>query len=267
MKKYTSYNLHTHSEYCGHGTGKLEEYCIAALSQGIELLGFSEHCPLPDKRFASSRMDNSKMVVYEKDARQMDEKYPKLKILLGYECDFSLEYVDYYNSLLESKRVDYLITGTHFTKNKMGKYSSIFTNPMDSYGLKQYRDTLFAAIDSKLFSFVAHPDLFLSSFNGPKEEAMEVALDIIRKAKENDIPLEINGNGMLKPKINGIYKYPKDEFWHLVEREGAKALMNTDSHTPTSLGLSRRLLKEYIKKFDINFVYPVIINNKLCFEG
>ena len=133
MKKYTSYNLHTHSEYCGHGTGKLEEYCIAALSQGLELLGFSEHCPLPDNRFASSRMDNSKMVVYEADARNMDEKYPTLKVMLGYECDFSLEYVSYYKSLLEKNRVDYLITGTHFTKDRSGKYSSIFTNPMDNY--------------------------------------------------------------------------------------------------------------------------------------
>ena len=266
MKKYTSYNLHTHSVYCGHGTGEIEEYCIAALSQGLELLGFSEHCPLPDRRVASSRMDNSQMAIYEQDVRLMDKKNPNLKVLLGYECDFSVEYISYYKNLLNNN-VDYLITGTHFTKNREGKYLSIFTNPLDSYGLKQYADTLSAAIDSKLFSFIAHPDLFLSSFNGSIDEAMEVALDIIRKAKENNIPLEINGNGMLKPKINGSYQYPKDEFWSLVEREGASVVMNTDSHSPTNLELSRRLLKDYIKKFDLHFVYPVIIDNKLRFEG
>ena len=129
MKKYTSYNLHTHSEYCGHGTGEIEEYCIAALSQGLELLGFSEHCPLPDRRFASSRMDNSQMAIYEQDVRLMDKKNPNLKVLLGYECDFSVEYISYYKNLLNNN-VDYLITGTHFTKNREGKYLSIFTNPL-----------------------------------------------------------------------------------------------------------------------------------------
>ena len=266
MKTYTAYNLHTHSEYCGHGTGKLEEYCIAALSQGIELLGFSEHCPLPDRRFSSSRMDNSQMTIYEKDARERDIKHDSLKVLVGYECDYSPEYISYYRELLDSNRVDYLITGTHFIKTREGRYTSIFTNPMDSYGLKQYADTLLGAINSKLFSFVAHPDLFLSAFNGRKEEAMEVALEIIRCAKKSNLPLEINGNGMLKPKIGGSYQYPKDEFWYLVEKEEAPVVMYTDSHTPSSLIVSYRLIKEYSNKFKLKLVYPEFTDNKLSFR-
>lgn len=266
MKKYTAYNLHTHSFYCGHGSGTLDEYCIAAISQNLELLGFSEHLPLPDRRFQSSRMDNSMMTIYEKDALEMDAKYQNLKVLLAYECDYSREYYNYYRDLLDSKRVNYLITGTHFIKDKDGRYSSIFTNPMDEYGLKQYAKTVIDAMESNLFSFVAHPDLFLSAYQGKKDESLAVIKDIIALSKEKNIPLEINGNGMLKKKINGHYQYPCDEFWYMVEDQKAPTVRNTDSHSPNSIELSLRLIKEYVKDFSLNWVYPCLDKNNLTFE-
>ena len=95
---------------------------------------------------------------------------------------------------------------------------------------------------------------------------MEVALEIIRCAKKSNLPLEINGNGMLKPKIGGSYQYPKDEFWYLVEKEEAPVVMNTDSHTPSSLIVSYRLIKEYSNKFKLKLVYPEFSDNKLSFR-
>ena len=43
-------NYHTHTFRCGHAIGDEEEMVISALNEGIEVLGFSEHVPLPHYR-------------------------------------------------------------------------------------------------------------------------------------------------------------------------------------------------------------------------
>ena len=40
-------NYHTHSKYCGHASGEVEEYVKVAIERGIETLGFSCHVPYP----------------------------------------------------------------------------------------------------------------------------------------------------------------------------------------------------------------------------
>ncbi|MGN0906913.1 MAG: PHP domain-containing protein, partial [Bullifex sp.] len=169
MKKYIRYNLHTHSFYCGHGSGKLSEYRDEALQLSLELLGFSEHCPLPDRRFSKSRMDNSMMVVYEADSRAQDSS--DIKVLTGYECDWSPCYRSYYEDLLESGRADYLITGTHFVQSPDGHFRSVFNPGLGAGDLAEYGKTVIGAMESGLFSFVAHPDLFMGSYRKWDENA------------------------------------------------------------------------------------------------
>ena len=51
-------NLHTHSFYCKHGSGTIADYVEQARKDGLKLLGFSEHCPLPDREYQKgNRMD------------------------------------------------------------------------------------------------------------------------------------------------------------------------------------------------------------------
>lgn len=264
MKKYIRYNLHTHSFYCGHGSGKLSEYRETAKELALELLGFSEHCPLPDRRFSKSRMDNSMMSVYEADSRSQDG--PDLKILTGYECDWSPEYRSYYEDLLFSGRVDYLITGTHFVPSPDGRFRSVFNPGLTAGDLVSYGRYVIGAIESGLFSFVAHPDLYMGSYRKWDGEAKALAEDIIAASKDYSVPLEINGNGMLKPAVEGHYPYPSDPFWLLCRESDVHAVMNTDSHTTASLGKSMKLLSDYEEKIPQHLVYPVWTGNKLTFE-
>lgn len=82
--EYGKYNLHTHSVYCGHGVGKLEEYVSTAKEIDLELLGFSEHCPVKENRWKKSRMDYSLLDIYLDDINSLKvqeskavEKYDK----------------------------------------------------------------------------------------------------------------------------------------------------------------------------------------------
>ena len=40
-------NYHTHTARCGHATGTGEDYVLAAIEQGFDELGFSDHVPWP----------------------------------------------------------------------------------------------------------------------------------------------------------------------------------------------------------------------------
>ena len=75
------YNLHTHSFYCGHGSGTIKEYADFAQASGYEVFGFSEHIPFPDNHFKSSRMDYSRKALYEAD---VNEEKNRLRQHLSY---------------------------------------------------------------------------------------------------------------------------------------------------------------------------------------
>jgi len=68
---------------------------------------------------------------------------------------------------------------------------------------------------------------------------MSIAEEIILAAKEKNIPLEINANGIRKGKImiggEERYKYPRLEFWQLVKKHNARCIISSDAHKPNLL--------------------------------
>ena len=49
-------NYHTHTSRCGHAGGTDEEYVLAAIEAGWQVLGFSDHMPWPyESGFTSPR--------------------------------------------------------------------------------------------------------------------------------------------------------------------------------------------------------------------
>ena len=259
MEYTNKYNLHTHSYYCGHGEGEIIEYIEKAKSMGLDILGFSEHLPFEgNKYFRSTRMSYESRKDYEKDVRDYSSK--DIKILLGYECDYLEEDHSYFEKV--KSEVDYLITGTHFLR-KDGRTISPFSSLLDSSDMKQYQDKVISAINSGLFSFVAHPDLYLHSATWNEETAI-IAENIISAAVKNDIPLEINGRGTNKI-VNDEWAYPKKDFFKLAKAMNAKLIASTDSHTIREMDNNFLALASFIKELDIKLV-SVSFQNKLIFK-
>ena len=42
-------NYHTHSKYCNHAIGEMEDYVLVAINNNFEELGFTDHMPVPDE--------------------------------------------------------------------------------------------------------------------------------------------------------------------------------------------------------------------------
>ncbi|MDN5334415.1 histidinol-phosphatase [Sphaerochaeta halotolerans] len=231
-------NLHTHSFYCGHGSGTVEEYVQSASEKGIALLGMSEHCPVPDGRWNRSRMDFDQIESYERDCRVAKETAPEgLSVLTGYECDYLPEYQSYYAEVAE--RVDYLICAIHDLSTELSREYSVFWNQLSKKNLATYTDMYCESLSSGLFLFGAHPDLFGYYYHTWDGETEACSRAIIECAVANNVALEINANGMRKRKVQlhdgWRNPYPLSPFWEIASEYPLQVVTNSDAHNPSLL--------------------------------
>ena len=257
-------NLHTHSFYCKHGNGTIADYVEQARADGLKLLGFSEHCPLPDREYQKgNRMDYEDLPFYEADIREAQQKEEsiqseskeesiegknKIKILMGAECDWLPdEYSFYKDELLGERNYDYLSCSVHMMIDPVTgeeAYLGYFKN-MDVPTLLKYVKTYTDGLRSGIFTFGCHPDLFMAGYRRWDKEVIAASTDIIECAKACNIPLEFNDLGLRKKPIvaeDGTIRqpYPVEEFWILAKELGVKAITNSDAHRPKDVAAHKR---------------------------
>jgi len=231
-------NLHTHSNYCNHAVGAIADYVKAAQTDGgLSVLGFTEHMPVPGDTLKDNML-TSELPMYVKDVRLEADANKELKIFLGGECDYFPSLMNYYNEeLLGKYGFDYLLFSIHLyhdqTENRLCHVSR--SKDFVPY-LSEYVKNYTTALESGMFLFGCHPDLYLSSLRHWDENLKAASLDIIQCAKELDIPLEMNGAGLRKPPIKtdkGLRQpYSTEEFFTLAFQQGAKICCNSDAHDP-----------------------------------
>ena len=256
-------NYHTHTYRCGHAIGSEEDMVLSAIKLGIKELGFSEHVPLPHyRRFLLKSLSHSltdlhsilsciKSIIlngpgmrmpyqtrfeHETIVKDLKSQYVhQIKIYQGYECEYFKEYIPYYKKLLENHEVDYLILGNHFDKYPIHNCYYGKNNISDKM-LLDYRDDVIQAIHTGLFSYIAHPDLFLQGRTHFDNLCEEITYDICQEAKKYNIPLEINAGGIRKGliKMDGkeVYPYTNDYFFQIAAKLGNDIIIGIDAHHP-----------------------------------
>ena len=228
MKDYRQMNLHSHTFRCGHAQGDVIDYAAEAVKNKMKVLGISDHTPFPEKRDVDTRMELEEMSDYIKGIERAQQEYPGLQILKGLECDYAPEYLTFYKGLKETYALDYLIGSTHFYYEN-GNRVSVFKEPMDHGRMRAYVEQITGAIDSELFLFVAHPDLFCLHLEQWDNYTEDCVREICKMAEWKKMPLEINVSGYLKGK-SGPAPFPKEEFWKIASDYAIETLVNSDAH-------------------------------------
>lgn len=232
-------NWHTHTYRCKHASGDVDEYCMAAREQGLKHLGFSDHAPLPDGRWDSVRMGMDELPDYLQQLVAADSKFPELQLYRALECEYVPEFADFYqDEFLGRLEMDYLVGGAHWYPWK-GEWQALFGVEMSIPMLHAYTDYLIASIQSGLFAFIAHPDLFGNCYFTWDDEATACTRAIVAAAREQKIPLEINAYGLRKPPIetpSGVRpRYPWLPFWEVAGEIGVEIIVNSDAHRPQDI--------------------------------
>jgi histidinol-phosphatase (PHP family) len=225
-------NYHTHTYRCHHATGDVEDYVACALDCGINILGISDHTPLPDDKWPEDRMTLLELEAYTEKIETETAKYNgKLKILKGMECDVAPEHMEFFRrELLGKRNYDYLIASTHWIEWQGEKVHAAMLTEEDQVAI--YKDNLIYGIQQKLFAFVGHPDFFAVTFHEMTPRVEKYCREIFQAAVEYKIPLEINGSGLTR----NVPFYPWNDFWTLGREYDLQVICNSDAHAPEHVG-------------------------------
>jgi histidinol-phosphatase (PHP family) len=250
------YNFHTHTVRCGHASGSDEEYVLAAIESGIKVLGFSDHAPFlfPDGRQQAHCVQVDRAIDYVDSINSLKKKYAdKIDIHVGFEMEYYPSYFDGMLDYVKKVGAEYLILGEH----------AIYDGNYFVHGVKdskedycEYVKCVVEAMETKAFTYVAHPDLMqLRYCDGDFEKG---AREIARASLRLNIPLEINLLGIREGRC-----YPTERFWRIAAEEGAPVTVGIDAHSPSAI-LDKgafSVAEWFIRKHRLNYVgMPKIVN-------
>lgn len=233
-------NYHTHNYRCNHAEGTNEDYIKEAIKAELDEIGLADHMSHPGKNVDNyNRMPYEELENYFNEVDYLKEKYKdKISIKKGLECEYFKEFDWLYKELKEKHKAEYLILGVHFFEHE-GEWTYVGKVKFDKDILKKYTDYIIESMESGYFTYIAHPDLFGVSYKNWDKHMIEASRRILEAAERLNMPIEININGMRRPKVkynNGErYQYPIKEFWELSKEYNVKRIIGIDAHNPEEL--------------------------------
>lgn len=248
------YNYHTHTYRCGHAIGEDEEYILAAIEAGYTVLGFSDHSPYRDFPHPREHMDISQFDEYLSSLKALKEKYKgQIDIRIGLESEF-FEFNREEREELRSK-VEYMILGQHFDSPYDGHIS--YFKPNSEEEILDYGESVCRGLESGLFTYLAHPDVFMNRQHEFTAACKQTAHLIASKAEKLKIPMELNVRGASKGKFQfgdeEEFFYPHKDFWKIVSHYDVDCVIGIDAHDP----------KDLLDKDNIKAVYDEIADLNL----
>lgn len=232
-------NYHTHTKRCKHAYGEDEDYILSAISSGMKELGFSDHSPWKYKDInfqPTMRMELSEFHDYKKSILALKEKYKdNIEIKLGLECEYFEDYIPWLKEFAKEQDLDYLILGAHYYESDETGFYFGHKCYKPEY-LKLYVDECIKGMETGLFSYLAHPDLFTRSVaTKSSENVINECRRLCKAAKQYNIPLEYNLAGVRYNKRYGTRLYPCHDFWEIAAEVRNDVIIGYDAHKPTQL--------------------------------
>ena len=231
-------NYHTHTMRCKHAYGTDEEYVLAAIQAGFDVLGFSDHAPWPYQTgyVSGTRMFCEQLPEYIASVRELRDRYAdRLTIHVGLESEY---YPRYHDHLLRMRDdgVEYFILGQHFAdSDEENPYVGMECRTDD--GVRRYAEAVVRAVRTGFYRYIAHPDLFMRGrddrdFNAACMEASDM---ICQAAKEQGMPLEYNLLGLVDRLAGDTQGYPCPPFWEYIRKWDNQVILGVDAHGPWNL--------------------------------
>lgn len=247
-------NYHTHTARCRHASGTEEAYVQRALEGGLQVLGFSDHTPywFPGDYYTHMRMYPQELDLYVNTVRRLQADYAsRLEILLGLEVEYYPAYFDDLMARLRDHGIEYILLGQHWSGNEIDEpYNGRASDDVGK--LSKYCDQVIAAMETGLFTYLAHPDLI--HFTGDGKVYEQHMKRLCQAALDTGTPLEINFMGMREGR-----HYPNQRFWGVAAELGCPVILGCDSHTPQDAvdPASEQVALEMVKTFGLELLDTV----------
>lgn len=204
----------------------------AAVAGGCLTVGIADHTPFPDRRWSDVRMDLGQLDRHVAAVAAARAAHPQARVLLGMECEDVPEWRAWFaDELVGRCGCTYLIGSCHYI-DEYGHWSSSFAGLDEPRRLEAYVQGCIAVIESGIYAFLAHPDLFGLSNELWTRDCAAAARDICTAAAARGLPLELNANGLRKGSPWGRPGYPWRPFWEVAAAQGVRVVLSSDAHRP-----------------------------------
>ena len=250
-------NFHTHTTRCRHAIGTEEEYIQQAIDYGLTALGFADHTPylFSGTYYSTFRMYPHQIGDYAETILNLKEKYTgQIDIHLGLEAEYYPDRLADMLELIKPYGIEYMILGQHCCGNEQDSfYNGAPTD--DPARLEQYCNQVIAAMDTGLFSYIAHPDLI--HFTGDPSCYRLHMRRLCQAAAEYGLPLEINLLGLREKR-----HYPNELLLEIAGEEGCPMVLGSDAHRPQHVAdpATEETALALVKKYGITLLEHVPIH-------
>lgn len=222
-------NFHTHTMRCHHAVGEDREYVERAIEAGFQVLGFSDHVPIPyrDGYVSRIRMTLTEAEDYVDSILKLKKEYKNdIELHLGFEAEYFPEQFPELIEALQDYPVEYLILGQHYLFNeKDQRYVGSLETEEE---LAAYVNQVTEGLKTGYFSYVAHPDI--GNYKKDEQIYRRYMRQICETSKTLGLPLEINENG-----YRNRAWYPNERFLSLAKEVGNDMIIGVDAHNPMDL--------------------------------
>ena len=225
-------NYHTHTIRCQHATGSDEDFVLSAIKGGYQELGFSDHTPWKyhSDYVSGIRMLPEQLPEYVESLHSLQEKYKdQISIKIGLECEYFPDYIHWLKGVTKEYKLDYLIFGNHFFHTDE-KFPYFGRNTHTLEMLELYEESAIEGMESGLFAYLAHPELFMRSYPEFDRHCKLISRHICRTAARLNIPLEYNISYETENEEKGFVSIPHPKFWEIAANEGCTAIIGVDAH-------------------------------------
>lgn len=240
-------NYHTHTRWCRHGEGEIEDFIEEAVRHHLEEIAMTEHVPHADN-LDPKRMRFEEFPAYNKALDSAVSAYcGKIRVIKGMECEYYPEEMDWYRTLREQYGYEIMILGQHKCGDRR-QYDSFRKKGPEE--LKLYGETVCLGLETGFFTFLAHPDVALNGYEpGWDKTAETVMRDIFQICQDREIPVEINANGFRQHRA-----YPNEHALLLSKEYRLTYLISADAHEPRYLIAPVLKLEQYVRSLGIEIM-------------
>ena len=256
------FNLHTHS-YFSDGKSTPEEVVLEAINQGMKVLGFSDHSPVPFEN--SFAIKNDEVQNYISTIKSLKEKYQdQIDIYCSMEMDFIPGIVKDFKKTKEELSLDYMIGSVHLVGNDINKLWFIDGSKIETYdeglfnyyngdikkGVKTFFHQYNEMIETEEFDIVGHFDKIKMHnrdryFTENEKWYRDLLMETLTLIKEKSLIVEVNTRGIYKKRSEDFY--PSTWILPIMCEMNIPVVISSDSHKSEELTLCFKEAEDALK--------------------
>jgi histidinol-phosphatase (PHP family) len=247
-------NHHTHSLF-SDGSSHPEDYIVEAIAKGFDILGFSEHSPLPFENKFSFRKENKEE--YIRLMQNLKLKYAsQISLFTGMEMDYIPGMSESFIKTKAEYKLDYLIGSVHLVRPQSSE-NLWFTDGPDfeiyDLGLNElfggdirkavtaYYHQINEMIETQQIEVVGHLDKIKMHnrdrfFKEDESWYKSLVNETLELVQDRDIIVEVNTRGIYKQRSETTF--PGLGILKQIKALQIPVMVNSDAHKPHELDLS-----------------------------